>query len=506
MKRWFLVLALLLSLGSASADNIVKTVVDGETILAADWNAEFLNIYADVTHSIAGTWTFTKAGTPITITPASAPAANTIIFDINNTGGTNLWSIDYEADVVRAGSEAWTVNDAGTVTTTTFSTLTHTTSGTAGTAFGIRNLYQLEDGAGNTDSAASIDVVWSDATSTSEDADVVFRQAKAGTIAENFRVSSTGTLTVGAAGAIVTTAGGDLTVQGPTSNGIIFKTNGSASRWAINSSGHLVPNDDNSYDIGVTGTNDVRAIYSGTLTLVTPLALTSGGTAKSLTAANGGIAWSDADSLEITAAGSSGQMLRSGGAATPAWSTPTWPNAATTTGAYLRADGTNFIQSTLILPNAATANQIVHATASDTYGGTASLTWDASTLLTNSSGSANATNWISRTGIDASGEYNEWKTQITGSTNWTAIRHVIAAANNSSIRFLTTTDNGSNLVSQFEIGADGELISTGTTFAALGTPANGTFIYCSDCTFADPCAGSGTGAIAKRLNGAWRCD
>lgn len=47
---------------------------------------------------------------------------------------------------------------------------------------------------------------------------------------------------------------------------------------------------------------------------------------------------------------------------------------------------------------------------------------------------------------------------------------------------------------------------TATTFAALGTPANGSIGYCSDCTFANPCAGSGSGAIAKRLNGAWRCD
>lgn len=43
-------------------------------------------------------------------------------------------------------------------------------------------------------------------------------------------------------------------------------------------------------------------------------------------------------------------------------------------------------------------------------------------------------------------------------------------------------------------------------FANLGTPANGTERYCSNCTFANPCASGGTGAIAKRLNGAWRCD
>jgi hypothetical protein len=45
-----------------------------------------------------------------------------------------------------------------------------------------------------------------------------------------------------------------------------------------------------------------------------------------------------------------------------------------------------------------------------------------------------------------------------------------------------------------------------TLFAALGTPANGSLTYCSDCTLASPCAGAGTGAFAKRLNAVWVCN
>lgn len=49
----------------------------------------------------------------------------------------------------------------------------------------------------------------------------------------------------------------------------------------------------------------------------------------------------------------------------------------------------------------------------------------------------------------------------------------------------------------------GQNLST-TTFALLGTTAlNGTLIYCSDCTGANPVAGSGTGVVARRENGAW---
>lgn len=43
-------------------------------------------------------------------------------------------------------------------------------------------------------------------------------------------------------------------------------------------------------------------------------------------------------------------------------------------------------------------------------------------------------------------------------------------------------------------------------FASLGTPANGTIGYCSDCTIASPCASGGTGALAKRLNSIWVCN
>ncbi len=52
---------------------------------------------------------------------------------------------------------------------------------------------------------------------------------------------------------------------------------------------------------------------------------------------------------------------------------------------------------------------------------------------------------------------------------------------------------------------------TPVAFADLGnidghTPANGTVAYCFDCAIANPCAGSGTGAFAKRLAGAWVCN
>lgn len=46
----------------------------------------------------------------------------------------------------------------------------------------------------------------------------------------------------------------------------------------------------------------------------------------------------------------------------------------------------------------------------------------------------------------------------------------------------------------------------GVACANLGTPVNGTVVYCPDCTIADPCACAGTGALAKRLNNTWKCN
>lgn len=54
----------------------------------------------------------------------------------------------------------------------------------------------------------------------------------------------------------------------------------------------------------------------------------------------------------------------------------------------------------------------------------------------------------------------------------------------------------------------GSIAITGFTFANIGTvlTVNGEIGYCSDCTIANPCAGAGTGALAKRLNGVNVCN
>jgi hypothetical protein len=47
------------------------------------------------------------------------------------------------------------------------------------------------------------------------------------------------------------------------------------------------------------------------------------------------------------------------------------------------------------------------------------------------------------------------------------------------------------------------------TFLNLGAPANSAIFYCSNCTVTsgidNTCAGAGTGAMAFRIDGAWKC-
>lgn len=65
---------------------------------------------------------------------------------------------------------------------------------------------------------------------------------------------------------------------------------------------------------------------------------------------------------------------------------------------------------------------------------------------------------------------------------------------------------GTNNVERLRVQETGVFLYASVAFASLGTPVNGSLTYCSDCTIANPCAGSGTGAFAKRLNGAWVCN
>jgi hypothetical protein len=95
-------------------------------------------------------------------------------------------------------------------------------------------------------------------------------------------------------GGVVYTDGGSMEVLGAGTSGQLLKSNGAAApEWMTLSV------DD--------------ATFSGVLSLG------KGGTNKNLTASNGAIAYSDADSIELLAPGTSGQVLQSNGVAAPSY-------------------------------------------------------------------------------------------------------------------------------------------------------------------------------------------
>jgi hypothetical protein len=70
-----------------------------------------------------------------------------------------------------------------------------------------------------------------------------------------------------------------------------------------------------------------------------------------------------------------------------------------------------------------------------------------------------------------------------------------------------------NSAGQVSVDGDGQGAVFGSTitlaakpFATLGNAPNGTLVYCPDCAPTETCAGRGTGAFAKRLNNAWKCN
>ena len=96
-------------------------------------------------------------------------------FSLGSTGGTTL-----------------TASVANTNTVNTRETVITNSSGTAATGLGTGKLWQLESSTTNSQDAAEIDVVWSDATHASRTADFVFKTvASANSLAEAFRIGGT---------------------------------------------------------------------------------------------------------------------------------------------------------------------------------------------------------------------------------------------------------------------------------------------------------------------------
>lgn len=176
-----------LNLGTTDATSVaVSRAGVGTTVNGTLAVAQAMLCNAGITAS-GGAMSFTgnAAGTLTTTVGAQTVDAAAAL----NLGTTNATSvaIGRSGQVVSvngvplfSSSPSVIVNDATTNNVTTCLTLTHTTSGAAAANIGVRQLFQSEDDAGNTDDVAAIDCILTDATSASEDSAIIFNTRTAG--------------------------------------------------------------------------------------------------------------------------------------------------------------------------------------------------------------------------------------------------------------------------------------------------------------------------------------
>jgi hypothetical protein len=116
----------------------------------------------------------------------------------------------------------------------------------------------------------------------------------------------------------------------------------------------------------ISGSTNTITNVSLTTGVTGTLPIANGGTNSTATATAGGIGYGTGTAHAYTSAGTSGQLVQSAGASAPTFTTATYPSTATTAGTFLRADGTNIVQSTLTIPNTATSPSALVVNASNT--------------------------------------------------------------------------------------------------------------------------------------------
>ena len=222
-------------------------------------------------------------------------------------------------------------------------------------------------------------------------------------------------LTIGAAGSttgqlnLTGATSGTITIQGQaaagtynfnlpttagTSGDVALSGGGTTNPMTWLTPGALTKVDDTNVTLTLGGTPTTALLRAASLTLgwTGTLALARGGTAANLTASTGGIVYSGASALAIlSGTATAGQHLQSGASAAPSWTTATFPSTATGAGTFLRADGTNWVASTMTLPNTSAAGTILASGSANTVSATATPTLGVAGSVVGSVAFANAT-------------------------------------------------------------------------------------------------------------------
>jgi hypothetical protein len=194
---------------------------------------------------------------------------------------------------------------------------------------------------------------------------------------------------------------------------------------------------------------------TGAVTLAGTLGLASGGTNANLTAVNGGIVYSGAGALAISAAGTSGQILTSNGAAAPSWTTLS--GVAVTTISF----GT-----TGLTPNSATSGVVtVAGTLVVGNGGTGATTLTQNGVLFG--------NGTSAVGVTAAGTTGQVLVGNTGSApTWATLSGAAVTSFQTSLSGLTPA-----VATTGAVTLAGTLGATSGGTGATVAPTAGQFLY-----------------------------
>jgi hypothetical protein len=305
---------------------------------------------------------------------------------------TTQMLLDYNRDLFQP-----TLETTATNTVQPSLRLIHTTTGTPASGLGeAMQFYQQTSAAGNMEIGGSIDLVSTDLTGSSEDFDFVFNLMQNGaTAAEKFRIKSDGsfvytgpitttvenltadtnqivldsngtfTLTLTASpsgsskvvtipnttGTLYISSGTDISLADGGTNasltavagGIAYGTAGALALTAVGTTGQLLQSNAAGTptwisDILTSTTIGGAYVYRAA---GTDISLTDGGTNASLTAVAGGIAYSGAASLALTAVGTTGQLLQSNAAGVPTWVSDILTSTTIGSAYIYRAGGTD---------------------------------------------------------------------------------------------------------------------------------------------------------------------
>jgi hypothetical protein len=384
--------------------------------------------------------------------------------DLTTTGNTTLGNASADTVTVN-GTSTFSAKPTVQLTTATTNAVTQVfqlnsqSSGTPANGIGVGMEFAVETTAGNTEVGATIDAVVTDVTATSEDFDLVVKLMAAGAAAaETARFKSTGL-------SLIT---GD-TYQ---INGVDVLSATTLGTAVVNSS-----------------LTSVGTIATGTWN-ATDIALGAGGTNASLTAVNGGVVYSTATAMAITAAGTAGQALVSNGAAAPTFQELTLANlpgawvkravdcattaALTINTAQTTIDGVTLSASSRVLvKDQATASQ------NGIYTNVTTVSWTRATDADASSELAGGTVAVDAGTVNGGSVWTTGfkSTDTLGTTamNWYIVfdgSTIVPAANggtgiNNATRTLTINTNSGTLA----FGAASKTLTINNSIALTGTDA-----------------------------------